>query len=197
LARAFPVVDEMTIWHWTTHDPVAFFTFVLAASTIGLWIVTWLGIRGQSSETRILQRAYINVEPGGLLEHPDRDDRVRCFVTFYNVGHLPARNVRWYGTVWPDGREAQYSHTDLSKFNAYEADNFPIGDLKEGSIVLSPGGKSSQWIATMFTYRFSNTAFVWGIVTYDDGFGINRHTKFCHTYRLKELIGPNAIYYSG
>jgi hypothetical protein len=39
-------------WKWTTHDPVAFytsilavFTFVLAVSTIGLWGVTWLTLR--------------------------------------------------------------------------------------------------------------------------------------------------------
>jgi hypothetical protein len=39
-------------WKWTTHDPVAFytsllavFTFVLAVSTIGLWIVTYLTLR--------------------------------------------------------------------------------------------------------------------------------------------------------
>jgi hypothetical protein len=30
-----------TLWERTTSDPVAFFTFVLSVSTIGLWIVTW------------------------------------------------------------------------------------------------------------------------------------------------------------
>jgi hypothetical protein len=183
----------LAFWHWTTHEPVAFYTFVLAVSTIGLWIITWRGIRGQSNETRILQRAYISVEPGGLLEHPDREDRVRCFVTFRNVGHLPARDVRWYGTVWPDGRERQYSSTERSTFSPYETDTFPIGEMEKGSIVLSPGERSSQWIATMFTYRFSNNAFVWGIVTYEDGFGTSRRTKFCHVYRLKELIGQTRF----
>jgi hypothetical protein len=70
------------VWHWTTHDPVSFYTAVLALSTIGLWIATWQGIRRQSKDTRILQRAYVSVEPGGLTEHLDRDDRLHTTVIF-------------------------------------------------------------------------------------------------------------------
>src|SRR5215211_5224762 len=32
--------ESKTLWEKTTTDPVAFFTFVLSASTIGLWIAT-------------------------------------------------------------------------------------------------------------------------------------------------------------
>lgn len=39
-------------WDWTTDDPVAFFTFVLSVSTIGLWIVTWRSGVRQSREMR-------------------------------------------------------------------------------------------------------------------------------------------------
>jgi hypothetical protein len=50
------VVTRVTaFWDWTTHDPVSFYTAVLALSTIALWIVTWRGIRGQSKDIRILQ----------------------------------------------------------------------------------------------------------------------------------------------
>jgi ATP/ADP translocase len=38
------------VWHWTTHDPVSFYTAVLALSTIALWIVTWQGIRKRYCE---------------------------------------------------------------------------------------------------------------------------------------------------
>jgi hypothetical protein len=62
------VVTRVTaFWDWTTHDPVSFYTAVLALSMIALWIVTWRGIRGQSKDIRILQRAYVSVEPGGLM----------------------------------------------------------------------------------------------------------------------------------
>jgi hypothetical protein len=192
-----------SFWQRTTEDPVVLYTLVLSVFTGLLVVVTggliWVGWRQvrltrglaerQIRDTKILQRAYLTVEPGGLLLHPDRDDRLRCFVTYHNVGHLPARNVRWYATVWPDGRDADYSVAPHPDFDYNRSDGFPIGELKEGSIVLSSGEKSSQWVATMFTYRFSNSAFVWGLVTYDDGFGKTRHTRFCHHYRLKEYIG--------
>src|SRR5712664_2862848 len=51
-------------WEWTTEDPVAVYTLVLAISTIGLWFVTGQGMRNQSREMRILQRAYLSIEPG-------------------------------------------------------------------------------------------------------------------------------------
>ena len=112
-----------------------------------------------------------------------------CAVTFRNVGHLPARNMRWYGAVWPDGRMAEYASPEDPRFNPLSHDGFPIGDLDEGSIVLPPGAKTTRHVATMFTYRFGNVAYVWGIVTYDDGFGRSRYTKFCHRYGLKQFIG--------
>src|SRR5262245_6096883 len=71
------IANRLTaVWHWTTDDPVSFYTAILAVSTIALWIVTWRGIRRQSKDTRTLERAYVNVEPGGLTAHRDRDDRL-------------------------------------------------------------------------------------------------------------------------
>jgi hypothetical protein len=119
-------------WHWTTHDPVAFYSFVLSISTIALWFVTWRGLRNQTCETRILQRAYVSVEPGGVRPHVDRPDRVNCYVIFRNVGHLPARNVRWYGK---SGRPETHGNGD---------DDFVPGDLFPGRIVLAPGSLSCQ-----------------------------------------------------
>jgi len=39
-------------WDWMTDEAISFFTAVLAVSTIGLWIVTWRGILGQSRDKR-------------------------------------------------------------------------------------------------------------------------------------------------
>lgn len=47
-----------TFWEKAT-EPVAMFTLVLAFSTVGLWIVTGVGIRNQSRDTRIIQRAWL------------------------------------------------------------------------------------------------------------------------------------------
>jgi hypothetical protein len=162
------------VWHWTTHDPVSFYTAVLALSTIALWIVTWQGIRRQSKDTRILQRAYVSVEPGGLTEHRDRDDRLHTTVIFRNVGHLPARNVRWYGTF---GTPSEIVNN-----------TFPTKEPFEGQIVLPPGTTSTHHVGIVFIDRLQNNLFVWGIVTYDDGFGKQRFTRFCHVYFTKNII---------
>jgi hypothetical protein len=116
---------------WKPDDPVSLYTLVLSVFTGFLVVVTggliWVGARQvrltkdiadrQTRDTEILQRAYISVESGGLVPHHDRDDRVMCAVTFRNVGHLPARKVRWYGTVWPDGRMAEYASPEDPRFN--------------------------------------------------------------------------------
>ena len=192
-----------SFWQRTTDDPVALYTLVLSLFTGLLVSVTggliWVGARQvgltkniadrQARDIEIIQRAYISVEPSGLVPHHDRNDRLMCAVTFYNVGHLPARNVRWFGDVWPKGLLAENSPPEDSRFDLLRHDGFPIGDLDEGSIVLPPGAKTTRHVATMFTYRFGNVGFVWGIVTYDDGFGRSRYTKFCHRYGLKQFIG--------
>ena len=171
------IANRLTaVWHWTTDDPVSFYTAILAVSTIALWIVTWRGIRGQSKDTRILERAYVNVEPGGLTAHRDRDDRLHTTVIFRNVGHLPARNVRWYGTFGnPDG------------------EHFPVKEPTSGKIVLPPGTASTQRVGTVFIDKLQNSLFVWGIVTYDDGFGKQRFTRFCHVYDTKNIINQLGV----
>jgi hypothetical protein len=187
---------------WRPDDPVSLYTLVLSVFTGFLVVVTggliWVGSRQvsltkeiadrQSRDTEILQRAYIAVEPGGMVPHRDRGDRVICRVIFRNVGHLPARNVRWYGSVKPTGRMAIEGEPDEP-----EVTGFPIGELPAGSIVLPPGTETTMNVATLFTYRLQNTAFIWGIVTYDDGFGNTRFTKFCHWYDTKLLIGAGSF----
>jgi hypothetical protein len=171
------IANRLTaVWHWTTDDPVSFYTAILALSTIALWVATWRGIRRQSKDTRILERAYVNVEPGGLTAHRDRDDRLHTAVIFKNVGHLPARNVRWYGT-----------------FGNPEGKDFPVKEPTGGKIVLSPGTTSTQRVGTVFTDKLQNSLFVWGIVTYDDGFGRQRFTRFCHVYDTKNIINKLGV----
>jgi hypothetical protein len=192
------VVTRVTaFWDWTTHDPVSFYTAVLALSTIALWIVTWRGIRGQSKDIRILQRAYVSVEPGGLTAHVDRSDRLHTTVTFRNVGHLPARDVRWYGTfatLGPDG--GWRGNPDGNDFPVKETGGkivFPVKKPTGGKIVLPPGTASTHHIGTVFTDRLQNSLFVWGIVTYDDGFGKQRFTRFCHLYPTKAIINRHDV----
>jgi len=168
----------MAVWHWTTDDPVSFYTAVLALSTIALWIVTWRGIRRQSKDTRILQRAYLSVEPGGIKEPYDRGDRVHGYVICRNRGHLPARKLSWH------------TRTDTIQQGA---EKFPIGEMSEQLGVLTPGTEMIVSAGTFFTDKLENSLFVWGMVTYDDGFGTRRYTKFCHWYHTKRFYGAGTF----
>jgi hypothetical protein len=76
--------------------------------------------------------------------------------------------------------------------------DFVIGELFPGKIVVAPGSASTQRIGSVFTYwheempaeqRVGNALLVRGIVTYDDGFGNRRFTRFCHLYNTKAVIG--------
>ncbi len=196
--------QHKSVWERTADDPVALFTLVLSIFTGLLVVVTggliWVGWRQvrlskeladrQIRDTEILQRAYISVEPAGLREHRDREDRIHPSVIFRNVGHLPARQVRWNSNNSAKRDDITGEFPDIG-----DAKTFPIDDPgeKEGAIVLPPGTGSLQQIGTVFTKDLSNNFFVWGIVTYDDGFGNERFTRFCHVYSTKNIIGRLGV----
>jgi hypothetical protein len=115
-----------SFWIWriigkTTDDPVALFTFVLSASTIGLWIVTWNSERRQSRETRIAlrearragiaardsartakraleltERAFIRITVSTLVPLKI-GDHVRIRSEIANDGNTPAATTGTYG----------------------------------------------------------------------------------------------------
>jgi hypothetical protein len=168
----------IAFWRWSTHDPIAAFTAVLAISTIGLWIVTALGVRNQRRETEILQRAYLSVEPGGIKMPYDRGDRVHGYVICRNRGHLPARKLSWYAC------------TNVAQ---EKPDKFPIGEMTPPRGVVAPGTEMTVSAGSFFTNKLQNALFVWGMVTYDDGFGNRRYTKFCHWYHTKGHYGEGTF----
>jgi hypothetical protein len=175
-----------TLWERTTTDPVALFTFVLSLATIKLWIATLSGIRRQSNETKILQRAYIGAEPGGVSPFLPRDLTAartsQTFVghaAFRNAERLPARNVQWY-------IDAEYT-TDAN----YEPIRF--GQLT-GNNVTSPGEAMTQGSIEKDIPQDRGYFFVWGKIIYDDGFGKERKTVFCHRYNCRRLERDNDFF---
>jgi hypothetical protein len=175
-------------WEWTTHDPVAFYTSVLSAftallfiSTVLLWWSTRRGIQTQSEDTRILQRAYVAVEPMGLL--PVGSSDTNGHYRIQNAGRLPARNIRWYAYVRNSAGQ------DERLFEINENDLY-------GNNVLAAGAGMTH--GTGATAMGNGYVYVWGIVRYDDGFGNQRFTKFCHRYnthaaRPFDATGRNCV----
>ncbi len=175
-----------SLWEKATTDPVAFFTLWLVISTVGLGVSTVLLWRDtkrsgerQARDTEILQRAYLSVTPLGLV--PFRREPLHSLIVgFHNSGNLPAREVRWH-----INREADESPI---------RQHFPIGSNFEGSLVIpqgvtAPKGSLGFETETLNEFYREGTGrnrwlYVWGEVRYLDGFGVKRHTRFCHRYNL-------------
>jgi hypothetical protein len=170
------------------HDKsiVAFFTVVLALSTIALWgagerqleLIHQNAAR-QAGDTEILQRAYVAAELGGI-----RDMTGGQLVG--HVGHLPATDLRdavkkievhdgaWRPPIIPD--------TELEDHGV-----LPIGvRMKKGSAgTIYPGQVADSQIRDKYLY-------VWGRMTYVDGFKRRRHLNFCHRYPWDKRETPTG-----
>lgn len=160
-------------------------TFLLIASTIGLGVVGYIGIRNQSKDTRIIQRAYLNVEPRGIELYTSDDSTLSCDVVFLNAGNLPASKVNWYMC-------RRFSRNP-------KANKFPVPDIKDlppGENLIPPraqirkGAPNIKWRAFQKFRSGSREKddcwlYVWGRVRYNDGFQDGRWVDFCHRYNLR------------
>ncbi|MBR0875254.1 hypothetical protein JQ633_33180 [Bradyrhizobium tropiciagri] len=168
------------------HALVSGFTVVLAVFTARLWYSTeklWKATRdtatNQERDTRILQRAYISVEPAGIVAsgsaflcHPN--------IIIRNVGNLPAKKVRWTIT---------HTFDESDRFN-----DFPVDEgAAEGEVTLSPGTAMTQGAPRIkfdqkeFGKYYKVFIYIWGIIIYDDGFGEIRRSRFCHRYNGRNI----------
>jgi hypothetical protein len=175
------------------HDKsvIGAFTIVLALSTIGLWLATnrlWKSAddtaEAQERNTRILQRAYVSVDPLGLDLLID-GAHLLGLVSIKNAGNLPARNLTW-------------SIRMLASSNG-EEQTFPLQDTK-GDIVVAPHSETTRGsdgrlvLVDMLTMAGAGGSrmdenpvfiYVYGVVRYHDGFTDGRFTRFCHRYNYK------------
>lgn len=179
-------IQSLEFWDRAACDPVAYFTGwlvaftgVLAFSTIGLWVATGSAARNQTRDTRILQRAYIAVDGGGIFP---LDTKSIAHVGVKNVGNLPAREVSWFISyaVDPDGRR---SYFPIDETHFYGRNVVPPGtEMKRSqNCTLDPRD-------IMAFESGASSFYVWGEVRYLDGFGQKRFTRFCHRYNRTGLV---------
>ena len=144
-----------------------------------------------------MHRAYIAVEPVDIEEYTLGDDRMACDVLFKNAGNLHATKIRWFITA------------DLDKSAARK--DFPHGN-GVGNITLAPKGQMRKGTTDkpgMTKTEFAafrslvhsqppdeedgrGWLFVWGYVTYNDGFRDDRKTEFCIRYSMARATATPA-----
>lgn len=155
----------------------AFFLVVFAGLLWGvahrLWLVTRDVARTQKRDAEIMQRAYLSAAPIGISPF-DASAHADGHVEIRNQGRVPARKVRWF--------------IDIATSSDFQRAHFPIGTLA-GNNTIPSNSDMRQWGRTAISQqefgKFQENSlcvYVWGTVHYDDGFGNDRHTNFCHRY---------------
>jgi hypothetical protein len=146
---------------------IAWFTVVLAG--VG---------RQQIRDTRILQRAYLAVEPTGINPYISESgsavtDKIVGHVSIENVGRLPARNI-----------SIDRALIKYCKSGELDETAFLVGATPPMTIVLPPGTKARLGSDSLPASDLEKPGYiyVYGRVDYTDGFNVPRHTWFCHRY---------------
>src|SRR6185312_819125 len=161
-------------WQWfiasfitpNRDDVIALSNIVIALFTV---VLAWVGWR-QVKITRILQRAYLNAEFGGI--GTSTAGEILGYVIFQNVGHLPAKKFYWVVNIETGNKD--WLPTKVRN-----------KDLVGESIV--PAGakwpKGSAGLAHPQSDPKGLYVYVWGKAKYKDGFRWRkRQLSFCHRY---------------
>lgn len=175
-----------SLWEKTTSDPVALFTFVLAVSTIGLWVATvflyragerQIGIAKRAAdiaETSLVatQRAFVRVLNFPWLWRPDTDRPGKYFYDITpvveNDGNTPTVDMRIVvssqlrDTPLPDDFEFSYDGIEpaLSLIGSHQSIGAHRAIILDDDLLLVQQGKKFFYIWGTITYRdvFENTA---------------------------------------
>jgi hypothetical protein len=164
-------------------DITAVSTALIALFTI---ILALIAMR-QGKDSRSLNRAYIAVEPAGIVLWSDKGSLVGHFI-IRNAGNLPASDVKWVAEIGVD--------TDRNRTS------FPVnekgfkGDLTIPPRDAMPFGTQTIGLQTVLDVRDKGEGwYVWGLVRYRDGFDNLRSANFCHRYNYGQTLNfPTGQY---
>lgn len=162
--------------HWVSglddNPVIAFFTFVLAGSTIALWLSTEKAANAAARSAKIaedslfqLQRAYVNYGRLRYLSHLTPEGTVWWSLHFdwINSGSSPARRVRVYIGIY-------FENTDLPDDYPFDVPN----ELPE--LFIGPHGRITSTKGSVTTDDLtavrngSKFLYLWGRADYHDIF---------------------------
>jgi hypothetical protein len=163
-----------------------------AAGTVIIALYTIILARIQNRQvrdSRTLNRAYIAVEPAGIVLWSDGSKLVGHFI-IKNAGNLPASEVEWVAAIAVD------KDRDRTSFPLDER----IRGIGMGIYTIPPHGEMTfgsppiglQTVLDVRDKENSCYLYVWGLVQYGDGFGKRGSARFWHRYDYRQTIalGP-------
>ena len=146
---------------------------------------------GQDTARKEL-RAYLTVVPDGINQLIGRSD-VMGHVLLKNVGRLPARNVTLLVVMERSKNPEPEPFLRNQKFDLPRV-------VTNADRVIQPGcemrqGSEKPTIPIAELVFPDHNVYVYGIVKYDDGYGRQCFTKFCHRYATASrdrTVKPNS-----
>jgi hypothetical protein len=185
-----------------SHETLAGGLIAAAAALFGAWLA-FSGLKEQIAiserNTRILQRAYISIEPLGIKPWHSPATRVPCNVVGHvecrNTGHLPARNFRLsrIRMKWvDDDRIEKEVPPNVDIVDQGGEQTIPI----QARVPVGSESLSSEDLLQVVARK--GYLLVWGKATYRDGFDTTpgRTIKFCHRYPCVDCIGDEKEGYT-
>jgi hypothetical protein len=169
---------------------IAIWTVILGVATAFLWSATKRLVKGAEDTARKQLRAYIGVEPGGIIRLQGSDLLLGHYI-IRNVGGIPAKNIAMFAVTsyFRDGSQRTFNIGQL-----YQTTNAIVPHAK--MIFGTATGTNVDSLADAEEYETASGLdgfiFVWGRVTYTDEFGTDGRTDFCHRYpcaMLEDGIG--------
>ena len=162
-----------------------------AVTAIATGVIAWFTItlaivgRQQIKDTRILQRAYLNVLLGGIEPWTSDKKRLACDVWFFNAGNLPASRVTWKFTTC-FSRDSHFNPPPIIINERHTNIVAPKSKIRKGA---DPPVDAAELIAFRAEGKEPCWLYMWGRVEYHDGFQDRRRIDFCHRYNLAGTKG--------
>jgi hypothetical protein len=199
-----PIFLAIGTWADAHHDAIEalsaigvfVFTIVLAVSTAflwrstkALWKVTDKTLRHAERTTERQLRAYIGVEPGGVIRLQGEDLLIGHY-TIRNVGGIPAKDIAMFSiaSYYQDGSQRDFKIGQL-----YQTTNAVVPRAKMTFGTASATSIDSGVNVDALTEDQETASgvtgyiFVYGRVTYTDDLGTDGWTDFCHRYPCSML----------
>ncbi|MER8662438.1 hypothetical protein NKH34_14990 [Mesorhizobium sp. M1148] len=145
----------------------------------------------QRETTQLELRAYLSVAPAGVTPMKGQEARFVGNVIVQNVGRLIASNVRL---------SVQMEISDRRNRS-----DFPVPEKERGgsigvvhpTAIVRRGAKQPVPYSELESLTLASDlrfVFVWGAVWYDDGFGHERTSYFCHRYNVESGTGVQGTF---
>jgi hypothetical protein len=181
------------------HETLAAGLIAAAAALFAAWLA-FNSLKEQIAiserNTRLLQRAYISIEPLGINPWRSPATGAPCNVVGHvqcrNTGRLPARNFKLstIGMKWvADDRIEKERPPKVEEVEEYEQ-AIPI----QATVTVGSAGLCREDLERMVDKK--GYLLVWGKATYTDGFGTPRSIEFCHRYPCIDCTGDTQKGYS-